>query len=40
MSFFLDDQISAPDVFGGFLFIPRTYFDTSLEMISCYGHKI
>ena len=38
--FFLDDQMSAPNVFSGFSFIPRTYFDTTLETTSCYGHEI
>ena len=32
--------MSAPNVFSGFSFIPRTYFDTGLEMASCYGHEI
>ena len=40
LSFFLEDKTSAPDVFSSCLFIPRTNFETSLVMVSCYGYEI
>ena len=40
-SFFLEDQTSASEVFSSCSFIPRTSdFETSLVMISYYGHEI
>ena len=38
--FFLEDKISAPDVFSSCFFIPWTDFETSLVMVSCYGYEI
>ena len=38
LRFFLDNQI--PAVFSGRSFIPRTHFETSLLMVSCYGYEI
>ena len=35
--FFLDDRISASEVFCSCAFIPRAHFETSLVMVSCYG---
>ena len=40
LSFFLEDKTSAPGVFSSCLFIPRTNFETSLVMVSCYGYEI
>ena len=40
LSFFLEDKISAPDVVRSYSLIPRADFETSLVMVSCYGHEI
>ena len=40
LSFFLEDKPSAPDVFGRCSLIPRTLFETSSVMVSCYGYEI
>ena len=40
LSFFLEDKTSAPGVFSSCLFIPRTIFETSLVIVSCYGYEI
>ena len=40
LSFFLEDKTSAPDVFSSCSFIPRTLFETSSVMVSCYGYEI
>ena len=40
LSFFLDDKISALDVFSSWSFIPRTHFETSLVMVSYFGYEI
>ena len=40
LSFFLEDKTSAPDVFGSCSLIPRTLFETSSLMVSCYGYQI
>ena len=40
LSFFLDNKISAPDVFSSWSFISRTHFETSLVMVSYFGYEI
>ena len=40
LSFFSEDKTSAPDVFGSCSLIPRTLFETSSVMVSCYGYEI
>ena len=40
LSFFLEDEISAPDVFSSCSFIARADFEMSLVMVSCYGYEI
>ena len=37
--FFLADKTSAPEVFSSCSFIPRAHFETSLMMVSYYGHE-
>ena len=38
LSFFLENKISAPDVFSSRSFIPHADFESSLVMVSCYGY--
>ena len=40
VSFFLADKLSVPDIFSSCFFMPHTHFETSLVMVSCYGHDI
>ena len=40
LRFLLDDKTSEPDVFSSYSFIPRTHFETSLVMVSCYGNDL
>ena len=40
MRFFLEDKISASDVFSSCPFIPRAHFETSLVMVRFYGYEI
>ena len=40
LSFFLEDKTSVPDVFSSFSFILRTYCETNLVMVSCYGYEL
>ena len=40
LSFFLEDKTSAPHLFSSCSSIPRTEFETSLVMVSCYGYEI
>ena len=39
LSFFLEDKTSVPDAFTSCSFIPRSHFETSLVMVSCYGYE-
>ena len=39
LSFFLDNKISAPDVFSSWSFISCTHFETSLVMVSYFGYE-
>ena len=39
-SFFLNDKISAADVFSSCLFIPHAHLETSLVMVSYYGYEM
>ena len=40
MRFFLEDKISASDVFSSCSFISRAHFETSLVMVRFYGYEI
>ena len=40
LSFFLSDKTAAPEVFKSCLFVPLTFFGTSLVMASYYGYEI
>ena len=40
LRFFLEDKISAPDVFSSCLFNPRAHFEISSVIVSCYGYEI
>ena len=40
LSFFLEDETSAPDVFSSCSFIPPADFETSVVMVSCYVYEI
>ena len=40
LSFLLENKTSAPDVSSSCSFIPRTHFETSSVMVSCYGYEI
>ena len=40
LSFFLEDKISAPDVFSSCSFIPRAHFESSSVMVSFYGYEV
>ena len=40
LSFFQEDKTSVPGVLSSCSFIPRSYFETSLVMVGCYGYEI
>ena len=40
LSFFPEDETSAPEVFSSCSFISRTDFETSLVMVSCFVYGI
>ena len=40
LSFLIEDQISAPDVFSSCWFIPGTHFESRLVVVSGYGYEI